>query len=197
MTRSRWISLSGVGAVALALSADSCSSGSGGTSATTGNDGDSGADATRGRHARDAGRGAGLPRLHRRRRDECVLDRLLRRHRDVCPQVTAAGRPARCIVRVLVAHHDGKRASLGHRRDSRRRLHFARGARLPSPFARAPPQSHHECDPRPPRLHLAVADVDKNASATLFDLRVRASRHYERAVRACAQAARRSARASG
>jgi hypothetical protein len=41
----------------------------------------------------------------------------------------------------------------------------------------------------------AVADVDKEASAMLFDLMVRASRHYERAVRAYAKAARRSARA--
>ena len=43
----------------------------------------------------------------------------------------------------------------------------------------------------------AVADIDEDASAMLFDLMVRASRHYERAVRAYAKAARRSARGRG
>jgi hypothetical protein len=40
----------------------------------------------------------------------------------------------------------------------------------------------------------AVADDDKEASAVLFGLMIRASRHYDRAVRAYAKAARRSAR---
>jgi hypothetical protein len=40
----------------------------------------------------------------------------------------------------------------------------------------------------------AVADVDTEASAMLLDRMVRASRHYEREVRAYAKAARRSAR---
>jgi hypothetical protein len=43
----------------------------------------------------------------------------------------------------------------------------------------------------------AVADVDKEASTLLFDLMVRASRHYDRAVRAYAKAARRLARGRG
>jgi len=41
----------------------------------------------------------------------------------------------------------------------------------------------------------AVADVDKDASAMLIDLVVRASSHYDTAVRAYAKAARRLARA--
>jgi hypothetical protein len=40
----------------------------------------------------------------------------------------------------------------------------------------------------------AVADVDKDAHAMLFDLGIRASAHYDRAVRAYAKAARRRAR---
>jgi hypothetical protein len=44
MTRSRWISISGAGAIIIALSAGSCGGGSSGTSATSGND--SGSDAT-------------------------------------------------------------------------------------------------------------------------------------------------------
>jgi hypothetical protein len=43
----------------------------------------------------------------------------------------------------------------------------------------------------------AVADVDKDASEMLFRLMIRASSHYDRAVRAYAKAARRCARARG
>jgi hypothetical protein len=43
----------------------------------------------------------------------------------------------------------------------------------------------------------AVADVDKEASAMLFGLMIRASSHYDRAVRAYAKAARRRAGGRG
>jgi hypothetical protein len=43
----------------------------------------------------------------------------------------------------------------------------------------------------------AVADDDKEASEMLFRLMIRASSHYDRAVRAYAKAARRCARARG